>query len=264
MRLSLQLLNGLSTKTRYELEKAGITSLNQIAEMKPDDLRRIKGIKTTAPSLHAQARAYVEKNPIWTQPLPDACQTCGWMFDIETDPFQDFTHAWSIGWCDTAGNSKVAIVAPTVDTPQPLTLPNEQEIILVPDHLAAWEVFADHVGENDRHVHHWTGYDSGVMRNSAPENVIERLNPRLHDLHATVKRTVQFPVKGTSIKTIAAYLNYRYGGYEAWDAAFYDYQAWLRTGDINALTRACTYQIDDVEAMRVVWSWMMAQTSSAG
>jgi hypothetical protein len=58
-----------------------------------------------------------------------------------------------------------------------------------------------------------------------------------------------------------AYLDFSWGVYQAWDAAFNDYNLWLSRDDVHALTRACTYQRDDVRAMQVVWSWMVQNST---
>lgn len=254
--LDISLLSNLRQDTRQHFQKEGITSLEQIAAMQPDDLRKFKGIKSTAHGVHASARAWVNRQPVWYNTLDSICDEGGWMFDIETEPMTGIV--WCIGWSDDQGNSDVALVAPHVSRPRRYRLSDQREIILVPDSDAAWETFAQHVGHCTKPIFHWTGFDAGVMRGSAPDTVKEALTHRLFDLHKIVNQSVKFPVKGTSIKTIAGYMDFKYTAYQAWDAAFNDYNLWLSREDVDALTRACSYQRDDVIALLVIWRWLIA------
>ncbi len=259
-RLDLGLLSGLRADTQTALRSAGISDLREIAAMHPDDLRRFKGIKSTADAHHAHARAWVAGAPVWYGDLMSQCLQGGWFFDIETDPRAGTV--WSIGWSAMDGNGSIALVAPHISRPHSLRLPDGHHITLVPDSATAWEVFAAGVAANALPIFHWTGFDAGVMRHSAPEAVRDALDDRLHDLHAAFNRAVKFPVKGSSLKVVAAYLGFAWSVYEAWDAAFNDYNLWLARQDETALARACAYQRDDVDALRVVWRWLVTQPPS--
>jgi predicted RecB family nuclease len=254
-RLDVSLLSGLRQDTRKHFAAMGIVSLEQVAEMSPDDLRKFKGIKSTAVSVHAHARAWVSRAPVWYGSLAQVCYEGGWMFDIETEPLTGVV--WCIGWSDAQDNCEVALVAPQVRKPERYRLPDAREIILVPDADSAWEAFAAGVSGDHRPIFHWTGFDAGVMHRTAPEGVKTALAVRLHDLHHIVNQSVRFPTKSTSIKAISAYLNFNYSAYEAWDAALNDYNLWLSRGDDVALARACSYQRDDVLAMNVVWRFLV-------
>src|SRR3990172_2744542 len=63
--LDIALLPHLSRLAREHLRRAGITSLHQFAALTIEELQQIKGIKTTAAALRANARAYVENRPVW-------------------------------------------------------------------------------------------------------------------------------------------------------------------------------------------------------
>jgi predicted RecB family nuclease len=127
----------------------------------------------------------------------------------------------------------------------------------VPDKDYAWEAFAQAIADNDCPIYHWTGYDAGVLRGTANWTVRAQLESRMHDLHRSFKHSVKFPIDGNSLKVVARYLNFTWAEYDAWDAAYWDYQRWLRRGDVEALARACNYQRADVQAMVVVWNWLM-------
>jgi predicted RecB family nuclease len=251
----LHLLPGLRRETIATLYRMGITTMAQIAALHPDELRRIKGIKTSAEAIHASACAWQTGVPVWLNALPPICHGGGWMFDIETDPRTGTM--WSLGWSDERGEVQVALAAPQVRRASRLTLADGSVIHLVPDDIAIWETFAEAVSADDRPIYHWTGFDTSVMRKTAPDMVNDRLQPRAHDLHATYKRCLRFPVSNASLKTVAAFLNFSWSAYAAWDAAFNDYNLWLSRDDLPALTRACSYQKDDVRAMQVIWDWMV-------
>ncbi len=251
--LPLSLLGGLSRQARENLLANGITSLHQIAAMQPDDLQRFKGIKTTAYAIHANARAYVEGRPVWFDRLPPECLQHGLMFDLETDPFTQ--KPWSWGWCDTDGCAQVIITARREES---VPLPDGRTIYTVRDTDAAWRLFVELNPHAADHVYHWTGFDAGVMRATAPEDVRLRLDARMVDLHRIYKNCVRFPVNSASLKVVARYLDFEWAEYDAWDAAWNDYRAWLAGGDSAALSRACNYQAADVQALAVVWNWLRA------
>jgi len=251
-RLDVSLLS-LRDDTRLALQQAGIKTLHQLIALTPDDLRQFKGIKTTAEAIHAHARAYCETKPIWFNALPKKCRQNGFFFDIETDPITQ--EVWSIGWSAGSDDVQTVIVAPT-KTPYPLTLPDGKTIIIVPDSDSAWRVFAEGVSGGDGPVYHWSGFDAGMMHRTAPDDVIEQLSNRLYDLLKTFNQCVKFPVRGASLKTVAAYLEFNWSIYASWEAAFRDYNLWLADDDVHYLARACAYQRDDVAALAIVWHWL--------
>lgn len=253
-RLHVSILPGLSRQAKQNLEQQGITTLDQIVALPPESLTRFKGIKTTAHAVHAQARAFVENQPIWFQALPDVCHQPGVMFDLETDPFTQ--QPWSWGWVDRDLQAHVLIVA-NRSRERDVRLDDGRVIHTVTDVDAAWSAFADAVADGDEPIYHWTGFDAGVMRATAPDGVRQRLEGRMHDLHRSFKSCVKFPVDGNSLKVVARYLNFQWAEYDAWDAAYWDYRRWLQSGDLIALSRSANYQQADVEAMVVVWQWLI-------
>jgi len=248
--LPINLISGLSRQAREHLHANGIISLRQIADMQPDDLRQFKGIKTTAPAIHANARAYVEQRPIWFSPLPQDCLETGIMFDIETDPYNGRT--WSWGWCDHDGESQNIVVAHHDGR---VHLPDGRTIITVRDANEGWRLFAE-MNPTAPRIYHWTNFDAAVMRSQAPDEAREQLDARMVDLHHSYKSCVRFPVHGASLKVVARYLDFQWAEYDAWDAAYRDYQQWLLDDDLYALSRAANYQRADVVALAVVWKWL--------
>ncbi len=257
--LPLSALSGLSRQAQDSLRRSGITTLEQVASLTPDDLCRVKGIKTTATAIHAHARAFVENQPIWYGSLPEECCAAGYMFDLETDPFTGVP--WSWGFADVTGTPAIIIAAPGAPVSE-VCLPDGRRISIVPDQEEAWHLFAERVADPCALIFHWTGFDAGITRAHAPYSVRDLLLERMHDLHRTFKQSVKFPVSGNSLKTVARYLRFSWQEYDAWDAAYNDYRLWLRRGDLHALSRACNYQQADVEALAVVWRWLVENRAS--
>lgn len=255
----LSVISGLSRQAQDNLRRSGIHTVDQIACLTPADLQRVKGIKTSAPAIHAHARAFVEDRPVWYGTFPDVCCPAGYMFDLETDPYTQTP--WSWGACDLDGSPFVIITAPK-RPPSEITLPDGRVIFTVPHQDDAWHLFAESVSYRDSSlIFHWTGFDAGITRSFAPPVVRDPLLGRMHDLHHTFKNAVKFPVSGNSLKTVARYLRFSWQEYDAWDAAYRDYRLWLSTGSLEALARACNYQQADVEALVVVWRWLVENRS---
>ncbi len=257
----LQRMN-LRPDAMADLRRRGIVTISQFAGLSDAELRSVKGIKTSAPRLLAQARAYLQQAPVLYGPVPPAlAQECA-MFDIETVPFGlGSGRAWSLGAGAANSSVGVIIVAPVAE-PCPYALPDGHSVTLVPDDAALWRLFAQRMGEAGR-VYHWTGFDASVMQRTAPPDVTERMAALLDDLHHHTRRAVAFPLGSLSLKPVAQYLGFRWSGYDAWDAAWWDYQRWLQNGDARLLAQACAYQRDDVRAMFVVRDCLLELAASA-
>lgn len=254
----ITLLNGTNANTHRALRDAGLDTLQQIADLRPDDLRRIKGIKTTAEAHIAQAQAWVNGAPVWIDALPDVISQGGWMFDIETIPMTSFPAeltVWSIGWGNPSEDYTVVVVAPRYagETYQAGGL----TIQAVRDVHTAWRRMLSAVEGDTTPIYHWTSFDHGGMKSTAEPEVYEAMRPRLHDLHTTVNKTLRFPAMGTSIKTIGRYLGFDWAGYDSFMQAYLDYRTWLTRGSQPHLHQAAQYQIDDVKALVHLWRFLV-------
>jgi len=258
---SLDLLYGVSRRTRQDMQAEGLTALADVAASSVEALQRVKGIgPATAPSIRANAQAWLENRPIWYNPMPqmsDDDPHDAWMFDLETLETNGETIPWSLGWCDTHGETGIILVAP-VREPEQLALPDGRIVTLVPDSDTAWLAFAEAMSGSSAPIYHWTGYDAGILRSTAPAAVRNRLEPRMRDLHRLFTRSISLPLKSTSIKAVSVYLGFPWIGTTNWFEAFQDYARWLETGDPAALIRTCTYQGADVQSMAWVWRWLIA------
>ncbi len=255
---ALDLLYRVSGKTRQQMQAAGLTTLADIATASLEALLDIKGIgPATAPGIRANAQAWLENRPVQYRTLTiPAPPEEAWMFDLETLEAGGRTLPWCLGWCNPAGETQIALVAP-VDAVESCVLPDQQRLTLAPDYETLWLVFADAMAARSAPIYHWTGYDAAVLRSTAPEPVRRQLEPRLHDLHRLFTRSFSLPLKSTSIKTVSVHLGFEWVGTNDWFQAFLDYKQWVETADLAALTRACRYQRADVQSMAWVWRWLV-------
>jgi uncharacterized protein len=253
---SVQLLHSIRRDTVKSLAASGIHTVDQFALLSLEEIRRIKGIKSTAERYLAQAQAYVDDAPQWYQDMPQILHNGGTMFDLETVvEGKDAGTAWSLGWSDTDGQTHIAVVN-AFRKPVSSLLADNLTVHVVRHADDAWYTMLDAIGDLDTPIYHWTGFDAGIMANTAPLKVKQTLLPRMHDLYKTFTDTVQLPVRSYSIKVVAAYFGFQWQGYSHWDAAYNDYKLWRIQWDEAALHRACAYQRDDVLALVKVWHWM--------
>lgn len=251
MRDDLARISGLRRDSREALHAMGIHTLEQLAALSDDELRKVRGIKSTARSIRAGAEALVRNQPVWHGPLEPHCRLPGVMFDLETNPANG--QPWSLGWLD-CDEPHVALVGRGPSR----RLDDGTIVHIEPNAVAAWYRMAESIAASDTPVFHWTGYDAAILRATAPADVRRALEPRFFDLHRAFSQAVRFPVDGTSLKRVAAYLGFAWGAYESWFAAWEDYRAWLRSGSDAALARSLRYQMDDVIALERVWRWLAA------
>lgn len=252
--LTFDLLPGLSRKIHAELYACGFTCLDDIAACTPDDLRRVKGIKSTAEAIHAHARAYVSGAPQWLAPMPphviDA--PCAYL-DIETNPMAGNT-VWSI---TVSAEEMPPLSILVCDGLNPLTKPYHDRVVVTYSAVDAWQAALDAVPDGAP-ILHWTGFDSGVMRQTAGEPARSLLDARMVDLHALVKNAIAFPLRSRSLKVVAPYVGFQWRAYDRWDLALMDFQRWVLNGDRASFMQMLAYIQDDVDAMSVVMAWLRA------
>src|SRR5690606_38307378 len=106
---------------------------------------------------------------------------------------------WSLGWLE-GQSAHVALVGRGGSR----QISDGTHVHVMPTYEAAWECMAASLAGSDSPIFHWTGYDFGVLNNTAPAHVKTALAPRFVDLHRAFSQAVRFPVDGTSLKRVAA------------------------------------------------------------
>ncbi|MFN8530843.1 MAG: ribonuclease H-like domain-containing protein [Anaerolineae bacterium] len=258
---SITLLNGLSRQAWQSLIAAGVFTASQVLAYTPDELRRFKGIgKVTAQQIHTSAQALHSGNAVPLASLPDEIRRPVMMLDIETClTYEEADQPWSFGWSDIDGTLHAMIVAKYYDGDH-THLPDGRRVHIVPHYADGWRTLADYAESHDLLIYHWSGFDAGVMHRTASPDVVARLAPRMRDFLQVFKQCIMLPVRGRSIKTVAAYLGYAYPPESDYRQAWNDYRAWLLENDDDALARSMAYQLADVEAMLVARDWLLNQS----
>lgn len=252
---ALTLLPGLSQITWEHMRRAGLHTVDDVAALTAAELQRFKGVgKARARELLSSAQSITHSQPVLRSPLPPLVRQPGIMLDLETR--LDGGEPWCFGWMEGNGQVQIAIVAPYF-TGETLTLPDGHTIYIIPDSDAGWRLVAG--AGFDCPVYHWGGFERQVLRATAPPDVIEVLEGRLHDLNRTFKNCFALPMRSTSIKKVALYFGFAWPEGTNAFSAWHDYTAWLLDNDRDRLARACAYNRADVEALDLIWRWMVRQ-----
>ncbi len=247
-------LHGISRMTLEHFDALGITSLDEIAAMTPQQLIRFKGIgKVKSVRIRAHAEALLTGQAVWHAPVPETCRLPGLMLDIETE--YDPGKPWSFGIQKPGEPVRILMLAPHLPSGT-APLPDGNEMLLVKDVAAAWQIIADEAATLPGPIYHWSKYEVGVLRQSAPPELIELLEPRLHDLLETYHHTVTMPVTSFSIKSIGAHLGQRWPDGEDAFAAWMAYLRWREKNDHALLVKPCAYLRADVNGLMLAWQWI--------
>ncbi|HLA43521.1 MAG TPA: ribonuclease H-like domain-containing protein [Aggregatilineales bacterium] len=257
----LRHLGGIRKETILDMHRCGITTIAQVAVMSIEELITFRQIgRKTAIGLLANAQAYHEQKPVWFDRLDNLYRPGGIFFDLETT--YDTGIPWCWGWMEPDGTQRIVVSTSLGIPPIPedVMLPGGLKITVVGHTDDAWTLLVQAcVANYGCPIYHWTKFDYNIMQSSAPYPENEILGRVMIDLHAGYKSCVRLPLSSTSLKPVSAYLGYGWQGYTDPFNAFMDYINWLRSGDERLLERACNYQREDVEALRLVWKWMVSQ-----
>jgi predicted RecB family nuclease len=249
------LLPGLSQVTWEHMRQAGIRTVEDVAALSAEQLQKFKGVgKARSLEMLTSAQAMSAGQPVLRNPLPPLVRQPGVMLDLETR--LDDGAVWCFGWLGADGRSQVAVVARHFDGDS-LILPDGQTIHIIPDSDTGWRMVAEAAAQMPGPVYHWGGFEQNVLRATAPRDVIEALRDRLHDLNRTFRKSFALPLRSTSIKSVAPYFGFKWPEGTNALTAHDDYRAWLLDNDRVALARACAYNRADVEALDLVWRWMV-------
>ncbi len=254
----ITLLPDLTRKTWAHFQRDGIRTLADVLALSAAELRKFDGVGAAKARAYLDsARAHQQQEPIRRDDQVIDDLPPGVMLDIETEMTGDAVgRPWCFGWSEGDGQVRVAVVSAYFDG-EALTLPDGRAILIIPDSDAGWRLVAKAAERLDGRVYHWSGFEQERLRSTAPADAVAVLQPRMHDLLQTFKRKVMLPVRSRSIKSVANYFGYRWPDGSNAQQAWGDYQAWRMENDSEALARACAYQRADVEALAVVWRWLI-------
>ena len=254
----ITLLPDLTRKTWAHFQRAGIRSLADVLALSEVELRKFDGVGTAKARVYLDcARAHQQQPILRSGRLADDLPP-GRMLDIETEMTEDeIGRPWYFGWSEGDGSVRVAVASAYFDG-EALTLPDGRTITIIPDSDTGWRLVAEAAARLDGKVYHWSGYKQDRLRSTAPDDAVARLQPRMHDLFQTFKRNVTLPRHSRGIKAVASYFGYRWPEESSAQQARGDYQAWRLDNDAEALARACAYQCADVDALAVVWRWLVS------
>lgn len=251
---SITLLSGLRRDTWLSLRQVGVETIDEVAALDTETLAKLPGVGAkTAVRLLEGAQSMVDGQPRWQTPLPQAAHQPGIMLDLETAPNGS---PWCFGWQTPDSAMRIAVVDAYCDTGD-FALPDGTVITIVEDSDSAWYMLAEAAQQWPGPVYHWSGYEQQILRKTAPPDAFALLQDRLHDLLATCKQAVMLPTGSYSIKKVGPYFGYHWPPQSSAVQAWGDYQRWLLESDHDALARACAYQRADVEAMQIVWRWLV-------
>lgn len=259
-RRDISALPRLNGHVLAQLRARGIHTVDDVLTLTSEELLAIRGIgPALARRMALVARAYQENRPIRWGIVPVECHTPGIAFDIETDGLSMIP--WSIGWRIMGGREGVVIVSPNDRLTGELALPNGMIVTVVESYHATWEYLAALAGEVAGYIYHWSPYDASALKATGPDGAKTRLVGRLHNLLPTYERTLALPLRTSSLKHVAHALGFSWppdtDAPGAWAVAYNNYRMWCRTGDLEALQRACVYQRADVDALMHVWAYLV-------
>jgi hypothetical protein len=192
-------------------------------------------------------------------PIPDDLHIPGMMLDLETRMDGGASLPWCFGWQIGGSPVQIAIVDHYFEGGT-LPLHDGNHIIMIEDSDEGWRMMAEAALTVQGAVYHWGSFEKSILRSTAPADVIAVLDERLHDLNRTFRKSFMLPFKGTGLKKVAPYLGFVWPDGASAFTAWADYNAWLMESNKHALARACAYNRADVEALALIWKWMLAHS----
>jgi predicted RecB family nuclease len=249
------------------LAELGIRTWDELAAREPAAMQ-VKGLGKLGPVMVHEARAFLTGEPQWMAPLrlPEG-RPLVWL-DLEADTVdEDFgVHVYLWGVAVDRGPGPLAPDFVWSDGGEDRD-------------AGVWRRFLEYAARTlDAHPGspwvHYTNYEKTwirkyVERHGDPDGVAARVIGRLYDLHAeAVMPSVRLPLRSYSIKHVAPHLGFAWSNPEAgsqWSVA--QYQRARKTKDAaeraSILAEIARYNADDLEAMRVVWSWLGTHAPAA-
>lgn len=239
----LVLLAGVSRREREKLRQAGVSRVDKLWDLTPEEVTEILG-KEQGANAYWVAQAYKKGRPILRPgcrlEIPRARRLLYFDFETSDDVHpKEPPHIYLIGCWDGNRDQYVKFLARGVG--------DEERIFLE---------FLDYAGDpRNTLLYHWTDFEIKEMRELARrwpalQGPLEELISRCVDLREVIQRAVYLPVPTFSLKSVAPCLGFRWrqdeiGAYQAM-MCYWDY---LDESDASAIRKAVTYNEDDCVAM---------------
>ena len=239
----LILLAGITKRERAKLRRAGIHKIDQLWDMRLEELSEIIG-ERYGETAHHVSQAYKLGGPVLKPgrelTIPRAKRLL--YFDFETSDSvhsSEPAHTYLIGCYDGSRDQFVKFLARGAA-----------------DEARIFSEFFDYVGDpRDVCLYHWTDFEIHQMRRVAHRwpllsASIEQIIGKCVDLKAAIQAAVYLPVPTFSIKSVAPALGFHWrqkdiGAYQSM-VCYWDY---LDNADLFAIDRALIYNEDDCLAM---------------
>ncbi len=270
---SLHLVAGIRSGQVQKLEEAGVTTLKQLAKLKPtrkiphlpeQSLTKLReqaamqllGRETGRLHHHLIEHPAGEPRGFAQLPPPDAGDV---YFDMEGDPLHGddgLEYLFGVHYRDGKGAFKFKAFWGH-------TRAEEKQ---------AFERFMDWLDQRRRkhpglHVYHYAAYEDTALkklssRHATREALLDTFlrERRLVDLYKVVRESIRASTPSYSIKDIEKfYREAREGDVQTAGASIVYYERYLETGDESLLEKIERYNEDDVVSLQLLHEWLLEQ-----
>lgn len=243
----LSRLNRVWRSEVTDLEAAGITTVQTLAELHPDLVAaKVPGLTPERLSyLSSQARALHAGRVVDLGQIDVPPHTVSIVIDIESDPLRSLHYLFGVLVVDGDQQTYHAFLAKK---------PEDEE--------AAWRGFVAFMqGYIGVPFYHYGSYEVDVVREltekyDTSQEFVGMFEEQAVDLLIRLREKIIFPLSFFSLKDVAQFIGFRWrhddaGGLNSvvW------YEEWLRTGSQALLTDVLHYNEDDVLATWAVRQW---------
>jgi predicted RecB family nuclease len=241
----VSLLPGVRRQVWIGLHERGLGTLRALAGATREQIITIKGVgDITAARLINQAMAVTSGEVLVLEApsFPDAQTEI--FFDVESAPLEGLYYL--MGTLVRRGRKSTF----------------EYELAEKPeDEAAMWKDFLRRVSRIHGPIYHYGYYERTVLNTlnerHGPDDRVAGLQERMIDLSKALDRCVVLPLTRHSLKDVAGWLGFRWGGATASAGdSVVEYITWLETGQRSHLDNILQYNEDDCKATVEVRDWL--------
>jgi predicted RecB family nuclease len=241
----VSLLPGMRRQVWNGLHQRGLGTLRALAGTTPEQLITIKGVgDKTAVRFINLARAVTSGEMLLLEPpeFPDARTEI--FFDVESAPLEGLYYL--MGTLIRRGR-KAAFEYDLAEKPA--------------DEEAMWQGFLRRISRTDGPIYHYGSYErltlNTLNERYGPDDRVADILERMIDLSKALDRCVVLPLTRHSLKDVAGWLGFHWGGATATaDDSVVEYITWLETGQRTHLDNILQYNEDDCRATLEVRDWL--------